>query len=68
MIICYDLSLQATTEEKVDILENVTTDTENLGAVEVIIFVGVLLTTNDDVVGNETVSLHTHTKLTLLQL
>ena len=48
-------------------LEEVTANTEDLGAVEVTISVGVLVTTNDDVAGNETVSLHAHTKLTLLE-
>ena len=38
-------------------LEEVTADTENLGAVEITVSVGVLVTTNDDVAGNETVSL-----------
>ena len=37
-------------------LESVTTHTEILGTVEVIISVGVLVTTNNDVAGNETVS------------
>ena len=37
-------------------LEEVTADTENLGAVEVTVSVGLLATTNDDVAGNETVS------------
>ena len=39
-------------------LEEVTADTENLGAVEVTVSVGLLATTNDDVAGNETVSYH----------
>ena len=38
-------------------LEAVTADTENLGAVEITVSVGVLVTTNDDVAGNETVSI-----------
>ena len=38
-------------------LEEVTADIENLGAVEITVSVGVLVTTNDDVAGNETVSL-----------
>ena len=37
-------------------LEEVTADTENLGAVEVTVSVGLLATTIDDVAGNETVS------------
>ena len=41
-----------------EVLEEVTADTENLGAVEVTVSVGVLVTTNDDVAGNETVSLN----------
>ena len=40
-------------------LEEVTADTENLGAVEVTVSVGLLATTNDDVAGNETVSFYT---------
>ena len=39
-----------------EVLEELTADTENLGPVEVIVSVGVLVTTNDDVAGNETVS------------
>ena len=53
---CCDLSLQAATEEKVEVLEEVTADTESLGIVEVTVSVGLLATTNDDVAGNETVS------------
>ena len=56
MIKCCALSLQADTEEKVEVLEEVTADTENLGTVEVTVSVGILATTNDDVAGNETVS------------
>ena len=37
----------------------VTADTENLGAVEVIVSVGLLATTINDVAGNETVSFYT---------
>ena len=37
-------------------LEEVTADTKNLGPVEVTVSVGLLETTIDDVVGNETVS------------
>ena len=40
-------------------LEEVTANTGNLGVVEVTVPVGLLATTNDDVAGNRTVSLHT---------
>ena len=63
---CCALLLQADTEEKVEVLEEVTADTESLGAVEVTVSVGVLVTTNDDVAGNETVSLHTCTEFAFL--
>ena len=62
---CHALSLQAETEEKVEVLEEVTADTENLGAVEVTVSVGVLVTTNDDVAGNETVSYYSSNLLCL---
>ena len=39
-----------------EVLEEVTADTENLGLVEVTVSVGLLATTIDDVAGNETVS------------
>ena len=53
---CYALLLQAATEEKVEVLEEVTADTENLGLVEVTVSVGLLASIIDDVAGNETVS------------
>ena len=54
-MLCF-LTIQAATEEKVEVLEEVTADTENLGLVEVTVSVGLLATTIDDVAGNETVS------------
>ena len=47
-------------------LEEVTADTENLGAVEITVSVGLLATTNDDVAGNVTVSFCTLTFINAL--
>ena len=43
-------------------LEELTADSANLGAVEITVYSGVLVTTNGDVAGNETVSFHMHMK------
>ena len=53
---CSTLSPQAPTEKKLDELEKVTADLENVGTVDVTIYVGLLGTTNDDVAGNQMVS------------
>ena len=42
-----------------EVLKSVTTDIENLGVVEITVSVGLLVTTTDDVAGNNAVSLHT---------
>ena len=49
-------------EKKVEVLEELTADRTNLGAVEITVSVGVLVTTNEDIAGNETVSFHMHMK------
>ena len=41
-------------------LEEITANTENLGAVDITVSVGVLATTSDDLVANATVSFHMH--------
>ena len=51
-----------------EVLEEITANTENLDAVDITVSVGVLATTNNDLVANATVSFHMHMNIGYVSL